>query len=164
MKRTHLLMLTLILMIVGIVSCGKNGHVKDVVDKIQSGQTLTMPDYAVMIKYVGDFAEEAQPIQDRIDNAEGASPKADVEAMKQLKARYPEADLFRKAIRTASVSELGPDNVALISHYAGYQWFSAPAGISVNPDPMVAGEIVETPPGGDSDGVIAGSVEEQQSR
>lgn len=147
----------MLMLAVVFTACGTKGEADKVSEKISSGQSLDAADYTVIISYLGNFAEKAQPIQDKIDNANGATPDLDSQ-LAQLKSEYPHIDSFEKVLETANANEVGADNMSLLGKYASLQWFTAPSWYVDVPDPAVAGEVVEAPQ--DSSNVIAGGVEQ----
>lgn len=136
-------------------ACGAD-EAKKVAEKISANQPLTESDYTVMINYVGDYAKEAQPIQDAIDNLPDASEKADADTRKlaDLTEKYPYFDIFSQKISTCTEAQVGKENADKINSYAGYTWFTAPDWSQIPTDPGVAGMIEEMPQS-DSSGVIA---------
>lgn len=155
-------MMATIIVMTALCSCTHKSELEkqadSVAEKIDKGVPLTETDYSVMIQYVGDFAQKAQPIDDTIIN-DDSNPDAQRQ-LDSLKERYPLVDKFRNTIHDALVADLGPDNVTLINHFGHYLEFTIPAGMSVSSgDFGVAGMEVATPPAGDSNGVIAGGVD-----
>lgn len=146
-----------------LYSCGNKEEAAKVAEKIEAGQQLSSGDYTVIIDYLGNFAEKAQPVQDEINNLSATDPKT-AELQTQLdgiRKKFNYLDLFNKVIESASQSEIGADNVALVNKYAGYEWFNAPGWATINSDPEVGGLELETPDS-DSTGVVAGAVDELQ--
>lgn len=158
-----LLKVFLIAAVIGLFasSCTGKSEAEKVGEKIESGQQLTPSDYKVVIDYLGKYAEEAQPIQDNINNLPAGDPKAAPyqEELNQLTDKNNLLDIFRTALEKASQSELGADNVALVNKYAGYEWFTAPDWATIDTDPGVGGIELESP-SEDSTGVVAGGVVE----
>lgn len=139
-------------------SCSSKKASEEVAQKITSGQTLDEKDYGVIIEYLGEFAEKAQPIQDKINNSDNATPALDSE-LAQLHSEYPLTGVFNTALEKSNEAVVGEKNVKLLEKYAPLEWFTAPSWLSVNPDSSVAGEIVEMPSTDDS-AVVASSVEQ----
>ncbi|MDE7380717.1 MAG: hypothetical protein K2N03_01140 [Muribaculaceae bacterium] len=157
MKKIGIFMM--LLLSLAVVSCGSKESTEKVAQKIASGQTLDRSDYTTIIKYLGDFAEKAQPIQDKINNADSATPALDSE-MAKLHSQYSLTGVFNTALENSNAEAVGEENVKLLEKYAPLEWFTAPSWLTAYPDAGVAGEIVETPPAGDSNGVVAGAVDD----
>lgn len=151
------------LLVIGISSCSNKIEADKVAEKIEKGEALTQGDYTCIIDYLGYFAKEAQPIQDKINNLADGAPEADefVKQLDKLKADNPHIDLFNSVLGKASQSELGAENVALVDKYAGYEWFTSPSWAEIQTDPEAAGIEVQTPDN-DTSGVVAGAVDELQ--
>lgn len=159
MKKLTLMMLAIVALV--MASCSTKDEAQNVAKKIEASEPLTEANYTVILDYLGDFAEKAQPIQDKINNSNSDNPDY-ASQLASLKAQYPLVDTFNEAIEKANANVLGVDNMALLNKYAPLEWFTAPTWFTDMPDPDVAGEIVETPPAGDSDGVIAGAVDQAE--
>lgn len=162
MKKIHILITLALMAVFGLMSCGHKTEIEkkadSVAEKIDKGEPLTELDYNVMIQYVGDFAQKAQPFDDSIINEKGIDDAQ--RQLDSLKEKYPLVDKFRNSIHDALVADLGPDNVTLINHFGHYIEFTIPAGMSVGSgDFGVGGMEVATPPAGDSNGVIAGGID-----
>ncbi len=155
MKKVAMFLMVVLALVA--TSCGSKESAEKVAEKITSGQTLDENDYGVIIRYLGDFAEKAQPIQDKINNSETATPDLDNE-MAQLHSAYPLTGVFNTALENSSEDKVGKENMKLLEKYAPLEWFTAPSWLTVYPDSSVAGEIVETPTN-DSNGVVAGAVD-----
>lgn len=161
--KTLKLMLCLMLIGVGMSACSNQEEAAAVAKKIESGASLDQADYTVMIKYMGDFAEKAQPIQNKINNMSSDNPDAStlVEEIDKLRESNKYLEMFTNCVSKASQEEVGADNVALINKYAGYEWFTSPDWATISADPDVAGMVVETPDAGQDTGVIAGAVDDE---
>lgn len=159
MKKLSFILLVAILSIIGMTACNNTSEMEkkasQVAEKIDKGEPLSETDYNVMIQYVGDFAEKAQPIDDSIIN--DVNSEAAQKQLDSLKQHYPLIEKFRTSIHNARVSDLGPENVTLINHYGTLLEFTLPAGMSIEPVAGVAGMEVDTPDS--SNGVIAGGVD-----
>lgn len=147
----------LVLAIVCLVptACSHSDSPAQVAQKIAQGQTLTQDDYTVMINYCGHFAEEAQKLQDKIDNLPVDDPEA-VKATDQIASMQSSSEYltpFYDALSKATQEQVGEKNVRLIDQYAGYMWFDAPDWAVIVTDPDVAGIIVDDT--ADTTGVIA---------
>lgn len=144
-------------------ACSGRGEANKVAQKIEKGETLSQDDYTCVIEYLGKFAKEAQPIQDKINNLPAESPAAaDIQKqLDKLRAENPHLDLFKSVLAKASQSELGAENVALVDKYAGYEWFTSPDWATIQTNPAAAGIEMETPDN-DTNGVVAGAVDELQ--
>ena len=145
MNRFRLLMIGLIGLI--MASCSSSEEAKRVNDRITDGETLTQEDYSVIIDYLGNFAEKAQPLQDAIDNLPADSEEAEAKTgeLADLRLKYPYYDVFNRVLSRSTKAEVGEDNVAKTDAYAKYFWFTAPDWASVETDPEVAGLIEEMP-------------------
>lgn len=111
--------------------------------KIQNKEKLTDKDYTVMIEYVGNFAEKAQPVIEDIingNNVEEAQKQLDV-----LKAEYPAVNLFRDCIKLSPASAFNADNLALLQKYGNYIEFTMPLSIAYQTLPGTAGLEIQTP-------------------
>lgn len=159
------LKMLLMVMMVGAfaTACNSSSEADAVAKKIEQGQALEQSDYTVIIDYMGKFAEAAQPIQDNINNLPAEDPKAQpyIEQFDKLKSSYPLLDTFKATLDKASAEQVGADNVALVDKYAGYEWFTSPSWAVINTDPGVGGLELESP-SNDSNGVVAGAVDEEQ--
>lgn len=164
--KTLKIMMGAMLIVLGLAACSNKEEAVKVADKIEQGDALTQGDYTTIIEYMGKFAEEAQPIQNRIndmsaDNPEAARLTARIDSMRNAN---PYLDTFTTTLCKADQKELGGDNVALVNKYAGYEWFTSPDWAIVTEDPGVAGMVVETPEAGSDTGVVAGAVDEETVR
>lgn len=155
MKKLTLIMLSALML--SLTACSSKEEAQNVAKKIESGQTLSKSDYTVILDYLGDFATKAQPLQDKINNADSPTPELDSQ-LAELRADYPLVDRFNQTIQKANPDLLGADNMALLNRYAPLEWFTAPTWFTDMPDPDIAGEVVEAPTE-DSNGVIAGAVD-----
>lgn len=165
MKALKSLKLLLIALLAGVMTtaCSSSNEAENVNAKIEKGETLTAADYTVIIEYMGQFAEKAQPIQDNINNLPAEDPKAVPyqDQLSKLKEEYPLLDSFKTVLVKATEAEVGADNVALVNKYAGYEWFTSPDWATINTDPEAAG-IEVAMPDNDSNGVVAGAVDEEK--
>lgn len=165
MKVLKTLKVLLLAMVAGlaITACNSSSEADAVAKKIEQGETLTQSDYTVIIDYMGQFAEKAQPIQDQINNLPAGDAKAQpfVEQFDKLKASYPLLEKFTGILDKASAETVGADNVALVDKYAGYEWFTSPNWATIQTDPEAAGLEVQMPEN-DSNGVVAGAVDEEK--
>lgn len=165
MKALKTLKVLLLAMIVGVMAtaCSASSEAEKVGEKIEKGEALTTADYTVIIDYMGRFAEKAQPIQDNINNLPAEDPKAVPfqDQLTKLKDEYPLLDTFKGVLDKASAEEVGADNVQLVDKYAGYEWFTAPDWAVINTDPAAAGIELQAP-GNDTNGVVAGAVDEEK--
>lgn len=163
MKTLKTLKVLLLTILVGVMAaaCSNYAEADKVAEKINNGEALTSADYTVMIKYMGNFAQEAQPIQDEINNLPAEDPQVTPiqDKLTALKDKFPLLDRFKGALDKATADEVGQENVALVNEYAGYEWFSAPAWATINTDPEAAGIELQTP-ASDTGNVIAGAVDE----
>ncbi|MDE5774574.1 MAG: hypothetical protein K2H86_09000 [Muribaculaceae bacterium] len=164
--KTLKMMLCLVLVCMGISACSNQDEAANVAKKIESGATLDQADYTVIIKYLGDFAEKAQPIQNQINNMSSDNPEASklAEEVENMRASNKYLDLFNDCLKKATEAEVGADNVNLVNKYAGYEWFTSPDWATINADPGVAGMVVETPEAGQDTGVVAGAVDQETVR
>lgn len=139
-----------------LAACGSKEGASAVAEKIKSGEQLTQSDYTVMIDYCGKYAEEAQKLQDQIDNLPGDSKETfNIEnKMADLSNSYPYTSEFFEKISNCSKEEIGEKNVDAISTYAPLMWFSAPAWAIVSDDSDVVG-LIEDMPATDSANVIS---------
>lgn len=161
--KTLKLLLSLVLLTIALTACSNKEEATRVADKIENGQTLDRGDYTAMIKYLGSFAEAAQPIQNQIndmsaDNPDAAKLTAKIDSMRRS---LPYLEIFTTKLCKATEAEVGAENVALVNKYSGYEWFTSPDWASISQDPGVAGMVVETPPADSNNGVIAGAVDEE---
>lgn len=140
-----------------VSACGSDNASK-VEGKIKDGTQLTEADYSVMIDYCGNFAEEAQKIQDQIDNLPAESDEAFSleEKMAALSNSYPYASTFFDKIANSTKEAVGEKNVEKISKYASLMWFSAPSWAFAGKDSDVVG-FIEDMPSSDSTAVISES-------
>ncbi|MDE6811387.1 MAG: hypothetical protein K2J15_03460, partial [Muribaculaceae bacterium] len=155
----------LLAMVVGVVAtaCNSASEADAVAKKIEQGAALSQSDYTVIIDYMGKFAEKAQPIQDNINNLPADDPKAQpfIEQFDKLKESYPLLDQFKSVLDKASAEQVGTENVNLVDKYAGYEWFTSPSWATINTDPGIGGIEMESP-SNDSNGVVAGAVDEEK--
>lgn len=146
-----------------ITACNNSSEADKVAVEIENGTQLSKADYTVLIDYLGEFAEKAQNVQDKINNL----PFGDVKAanyedeLDKLRKEYDHLELFGDVLKKASQEELGADNVALVNKYAGYEWFDSPDWAQINTNSEAAGIEVEMPDS-DTTGVVAGAVDELQ--
>lgn len=138
-----------------MAACGSDGA-SEVVEKIKGGEALTQSDYTVMVDYCGRYAEEAQKIQDQINNLPAESEQTfDLEnKMTELSNKFPYTAEFFDKIANCTKEEVGEKNVEKINRYAPLMWFSAPSWAIVGTDTDVAG-FIEDMPATDSAGVIS---------
>lgn len=138
-----------------LAACGSGGADK-VEQKIKNGEQLTESDYTVIIKYCGEFAEEAQKIQDEINDipAEAAGQTELEEKMATLAEKYPYTVEFSEKITNSTKEEIGEKNVALVNKYAPLMWFSAPDWADIGSAVNVDG-FIEDMPTTDTSGVIS---------
>lgn len=138
-----------------MAACGSDGASK-VAEKIKDGEKLTEADYTVMIDYCGKYAEEAQKIQDQINNLPAESDGTfDLEnKMADLTNSYPYTAEFFEKIANSTKEEVGEKNVEKINRYAPLMWFSAPSWAIVGEDTDVVG-FIEDMPSTDSTAVIS---------
>ncbi len=162
MKSLKSFKMLLLLMVAGVMftACGSASEAEKVNQKIEKGEALAESDYTVMIDYMGQFAEKAQPIQDNINNLPAEDPKAAPyqEELDKLKESYPLLKTFTETLAKATPEQVGQENVALVDKYAGYEWFTAPDWATINTDPAIGGIELQAP--NDSNGVVAGAVDE----
>lgn len=139
-----------------LAACGSKEGASAVAEKIKSGEQLTQSDYTVMIDYCGKYAEEAQKLQDQIDNLPGDSKETSniEDKMADLSNSYPYTAEFFEKIANCSKEEIGEKNVDAINTYAPLMWFSAPAWAIVTDDSNVVG-FIEDMPATDSANVIS---------
>lgn len=142
-------------------ACSNKEESEVVAQKIEKSEPLTEQDYATMIKYMGRFAEQAQPIQNEINNMEAGNPKAAELTAKidSMRMSLPYLEIFTTRLHSATEAELGPDNVALVNKYAGYEWFTSPDWAIVSEDPGVAGMVLQSPASDTDTAVVAGAVD-----
>lgn len=160
--KTLKMMLCLMLICMGVSACSHQEEAVSVAKKIESGEVLNQGDYTVIIKYLGSFAEKAQPIQNKINNMSSENPEAAQlsEEIDKMRESNKYLELFTNTLSKATEAEVGADNVNLVNSYAGYEWFTSPDWATLNADPGVAGMVVETPEEGQDTGVVAGAVDE----
>ena len=161
--KTLKLILAAMLIMAGASACSNKDEAARVAEKIEKGDPLTQGDYTAMIKYVGDFATKAQPVQNRINNMSADNPEASrlTAQIDSMRNTLPYLELFTGTICKASQSEIGKDNVDLVNKYAPLEWFTSPDWATVSELPGVAGEIVETPAPGQDTAVVAGAVDQE---
>lgn len=159
--KTLKLFLCFAVAMIAFAACSNKEEAAKVAEKVESGATLDQGDYAVIVKYLGDFAEKAQPIQDQINNLPYGDPKAEEYSaqLNDLKKANPLVDLFSGVLKRSTATEVGADNVAAVDKLAGYEWFDAPAWATSNMDPAIGGIELESP-STDTDGVVAGAVDQ----
>lgn len=159
----HLFMLMLVMSAAGLVStaCSNKDTAEKVAEKIENGETLSQGDYTCLIEYLGNFAEKAQPVQDKINNLPAGDAAAEQFSarLSDIKEEFPLVDKFNSVLGSAKPEEIGADNVALVDKYAGYEWFTAPSWAVEQTDPEAAGIELESP-SSDTGGVVAGAVDE----
>ncbi|MBD5358267.1 MAG: hypothetical protein HDR88_14985 [Bacteroides sp.] len=138
-----------------MAACGGNEASK-VEEKVKSGAELTQADYTVMIDYCGKYAEEAQKIQDEINNLPDESKEMFnlEEKMAALSNSYPYTTTFLDKIANSSEEAVGTENAEKIKKYAPLEWFSAPAWAMAADNNNVVG-FIEEMPSSDSTGVIS---------
>ncbi|MDE6295607.1 MAG: hypothetical protein K2M03_06035 [Muribaculaceae bacterium] len=160
------MMLCLMLICMGVSACSNQEEAASVAKKIESGEVLNQGDYTVIIKYLGSFAEKAQPIQNKINNMSSENPEAVqlADEIDKMRESNKYLELFTNTLKKATEAEVGADNVNLVNNYAGYEWFTSPDWATINADPGVAGMVVETPDAGQDTGVVAGAVDEETVR
>ncbi len=161
MKKCFSILFAALAAVIMFASCSKADQASEVARKIEAGDTLTQAEYTTVIDYLGDFAQKAQPIQDKINNLPYGDPQAtDLQKeLSALKEKNGYFDLFKSVLESAPQSSLGADNVALVNKYAGYEWFASPSWATIQTDPEAAGLEVQTPDS-DTTGVVAGAVDE----
>lgn len=139
-----------------MAACGNSGDVSKVASKIKADEQLTQADYTVMIDYCGKYAQEAQKIQDQINNLPADSEESEKlnDEMAALTDKFPYTTEFFEKITTCTQEEIGPDNVALINGFAPLMWFSSPEWANIGGDVNVAG-FIEDMPSTDTTGVIS---------
>lgn len=164
--KTLKLMLGIMLLAIGFAACSNKEEAVRVAEKIEKGEMLDQGDYTTMIKYMGNFAEAAQPIQNEINNMSADNPESAklVAKIDSMRENSPYLDLFTSRVCKATENEIGKDNVALVNKYAGYEWFTSPDWATVTEDPGSAGMVVETPEAGQDTGVVAGAVDDETVR
>lgn len=151
MKKLGIICLMALFAIAGMVSCQSSANAdKEIQNKIEHDGELTQEDYTHMIKYVGEFAEQAQ----KYVTQNGASSTEEID---QLKKEYPYLDMFRDEIASGALKDFSKENLELIGKYAGLTEFTAPAGFNLQTDPNAAGIEVAAPDS--ANGVIAGGVD-----
>lgn len=129
------------------VSCAGSRD-KEINDKIAAGEQLTPDEWTVVIDYLGHYAEEAQPLQDAIDNESAQTADANGKnagKLADLTAKYQYLDSFTGALTAATEAEIGADNVRAVNKYSQYPAFPAPAWATVNTNPNVEGMIEQMP-------------------
>lgn len=138
-----------------MAACGKSDDASRVADKISAGEQLTQSDYRVMIDYCGKYAEEAQKIQNKINDLPVDSEESGIltDKMADLSDKYSHASSFFEKISNCTQDEVGAENVRLINKYAPLMWFSAPAWASLG-ETDVEG-FIEDMPSQDSTQVIS---------
>ena len=138
-----------------MAACGSDGASK-VAEKIKGGEALTESDFTVMIDYCGKYAEEAQKLQDQINNLPAESDQTyELEnKMTGLTNSYPYTAEFFEKIANCTQAEVGEKNVEKINKYAPLMWFSAPSWAIVGEDTDVVG-FIEDMPQTDSTNVIS---------
>lgn len=139
-----------------VAACGSKDGSSMVAEKIKSGEQLTQNDYTVMIDYCGKYAEEAQKLQDQVNNLPADSKETfNIEnKMADLSNSYPYTAVFFEKIANCSKEEIGEKNVEAINAYAPLMWFSAPSWAIVSDDSNIVG-FIEDMPSTDSAGVIS---------
>ena len=139
-----------------MAACGSKDGSSAVAEKIKNGEALTQADYTVMIDYCGKYAEEAQKLQDQVNNLPAESKETyDIEGkMAELSDSYPYTAEFFEKISNCSKEEIGEKNVEAINTYAPLMWFSAPSWAIVSDDTDVVG-FIEDMPSTDSTNVIS---------
>lgn len=138
-----------------MAACGGQS-VDSVAEKIDSGKKLTQADYTTIIDYCGQFADEAQKLQNQVDALPDSSSVAvaDETKLADLKTRFPHLDKFNAALLASTPEEVGAGNVKKVNKLAQYIWFTAPDWATIQTDPKVDGFIEQTPTS-DTTGVIS---------
>lgn len=156
MKKIKTLLAFTFVVLLGLTACQQSveREAQNVADKINNKEALTEDDYTLMIKYVGEYAEKAQPI---VVNENGQQMQGQLDAIKQ---EYPLADIFRNCIKSTPIDKFNKDNLDLLQKYGGLVEFTMPEGMTLQTDPQAAGIEMATPPAGDNNGVVAGGVDE----
>lgn len=139
--------LLLIAAIAIIATACSGSQAEQVNQKLTKGEPLTQDDWTVVINYLGNYAEKAQPIQDAIDNATSGSDESTrkAEELAQLTQDNPYLEAFNSALAKSTKEEVGAANAALVDKYASYIWFNSPSWATIQTDPNVQGMIEEMP-------------------
>lgn len=162
MKTLRLCLLAVVAVLMAACSgAGANA----VADKITKGEVLTQADYAILIDYCGKYAQEAQPIQDRIDNLPTDSPEiAGLNAqLAELKDKFPHISVFFDTLNAATPKEVGSENVRKVDSLGRLIWFDTPEWASVQEDPSTAGFVETTAPAQSDDSIVAAPVLEEKT-
>lgn len=150
MKKIGFFLISALLIIGGLASCGSKSSDETLATMIENGDQLSQEDYTVIINYVGEYAEKAQ--QYAVATGDEAA-----EQLANLKKEYPYLAVYRDCIGATSLKDLSKENLELIGKYAGYVEFTTPAGFTIQTNPEAAGLEVATPDS--ANGVIAGAVD-----
>lgn len=155
MKKLGTILMMAMAMVLSFTSCSepKERQEEAVATAIQSNDKLTNDQISIIINYVGEYAEKAQPLYDDIINGQNDSI-AGVK-IKELGEQYPALNLFRNRIKTLPKSWLNEDNMKLLQKYGQYLEFSMPASVSLQTLPGTAGLEMQTPDTLNN-GVVAG--------
>lgn len=159
MKKIGIICAMALVALAGLSSCQETSerHEREIAYKIQNKEALTDADYAMMIDYVGEYAEKAQKYVDMQIN--GTDLQEASEGMMKLNGEYLYLNEFRNCIRFTPVSQLNEENLNKVGEFAGYVEFTAPSGYTIQTmGPKEAGLEVAAPE--EENGVVAGSVDE----
>lgn len=153
MKKRISLMLGILMMAVmsvAMVSCGSNTPTaENVAKKLDSKETLTQNDYAVMLDYCGDYAKKAQKYFDIINpqpNDSTAEYQRAADDLAKLSEKYPYLDMFRGVVYNVPLTDFDEANQKKVEEYSKYQAFPLPDGAGVNmTNPTIVGDIEDMP-------------------
>lgn len=143
MKTLKLAVLALLAVV--MAACATGSGADSVASKLDKGEVLTQADYGIIIDYMGQFADKAQTIQDKIDLLPTDAPQVSAleTELNLLRDKYPHLQAFTAALDSATPEEVGTENVKRIDALAPRIWFDAPKWANATQDPSVAG-FVET--------------------
>lgn len=154
-----------LLAVVAVVMASCSGGNATIASKISKGEALTQDEYTEMIDYCGDYAKQAQTIQDQIDNLSAEDSESPQLAglnsqLEELTKKFPELSVYSKAIKEATQEEVGEENVKKIDALAGLVWFDAPDWASTE-GPADAAGLIETVAPADSTIIAAPALEDK---
>lgn len=120
---------------------------QNVAERLEKGQPLTDMEFLGVIRYVGEFAQKAQPFVDQKINSNAGSKEAKEadDSMKKLRAEYPYYAIYARCVENTPLDKLSKEDMELINSYANYEWFSTPAGYTLpEPKPIVVDDQNDT--------------------
>lgn len=155
MKKLGTILMTALVAVLALSSCSEPTARQEeaIATAIQNNEKLSNDQISTMIKYVGEYAEKAQPLYDDIINGQNDSI-AGVK-IQDLTSEYPALNLFRNRIKTLPKSWLNDENLQLLQKYGQYLEFSMPASVAYQTLPGTAG-LEEQTPDSVNNGVVAG--------